>query len=194
MALLFSATLFHRCYRRLLCRRLTTSRRLLEQSLQFTLLEHLQPGAVYYIRAYALTADGAVYYGNQISVRTADACFIATATFGSLLHPCVEILRDFRRPQCARRRTGQRRRPPAGRVVLHSFAAGGRRGCRQCGVAAAGAPAVVAGGRVFLVGGAGRAGDSPCDLGRGSDVHWSPLRAFPSAGLTRLRHGRVPDV
>lgn len=61
-----------------------------------TLLEHLQPGAVYYIRAYALTADGAVYYGNQISVRTADACFIATASFGSLLHPCVEILRDFR--------------------------------------------------------------------------------------------------
>jgi uncharacterized delta-60 repeat protein len=61
-----------------------------------TLLEHLQPGAVYYIRAYALTADNAVYYGNQISVRTADACFIATASFGSLLHPCVEILRDFR--------------------------------------------------------------------------------------------------
>lgn len=60
------------------------------------LLEHLRPGTVYYIRAYALTAGGAVYYGNQISIRTADACFIATASFGSLLHPCVSILRDFR--------------------------------------------------------------------------------------------------
>ena len=61
-----------------------------------TILNHLLPSTVYYIRAYAFTDDGGVYYGNQISVRTADACFIATASFGTFLHPCVGILRDFR--------------------------------------------------------------------------------------------------
>ncbi len=61
-----------------------------------TVLNHLLPGTIYYIRAYAFTDDGGVYYGNQISVRTADACFIATASFGTFLHPCVGILRDFR--------------------------------------------------------------------------------------------------
>jgi len=59
-------------------------------------VEHLVPGTLYYIRAYALTAKGDVYYGNQINVRTADACFIATASFGTFLHPSVSILRDFR--------------------------------------------------------------------------------------------------
>lgn len=59
-------------------------------------LEHLLPSSVYYIRAYAMTASGELYYGDQISVRTADACFIATASFGTLLHPSVQILRDFR--------------------------------------------------------------------------------------------------
>jgi uncharacterized delta-60 repeat protein len=60
------------------------------------LLEALLPGTVYYLRAYALTSQGDVYYGNQVSVRTADACFIATASYGTLLHPCVGLLRDFR--------------------------------------------------------------------------------------------------
>ena len=59
-------------------------------------LDHLLPGTVYYIRAYALTTKGEVYYGNQVSVRTADACFIATASFGTFLHPSVNVLRDFR--------------------------------------------------------------------------------------------------
>lgn len=59
-------------------------------------LDHLLPGTVYYLRAYALTANGEVYYGNQVSVRTAEACFIATASFGTLLHPAVTTLRDFR--------------------------------------------------------------------------------------------------
>ena len=59
-------------------------------------LDHLLPGTVYYLRAYALTANGEVYYGNQVSVRTAEACFIATASFGTFLHPAVAILRDFR--------------------------------------------------------------------------------------------------
>jgi len=57
---------------------------------------HLLPGTLYYIRAYALTAKGDVYYGNQVNVRTADACFIATASFGTFLHPSVDTLRDFR--------------------------------------------------------------------------------------------------
>jgi uncharacterized delta-60 repeat protein len=72
-----------------------------------TLLEHLRPGAVYYIRAYALTADGAIYYGNQVSIRTADACFIATASFGSLLHPGVTILREFRDTYLVQHGVGQ---------------------------------------------------------------------------------------
>lgn len=59
-------------------------------------MDHLLPGTVYYIRAYALTTKGEVYYGNQVSVRTADACFIATASFGTFLHPSVNVLRDFR--------------------------------------------------------------------------------------------------
>lgn len=59
-------------------------------------LDHLLPGTVYYLRAYALTANGEVYYGNQVNVRTAEACFIATASFGTFLHPAVTILREFR--------------------------------------------------------------------------------------------------
>jgi len=59
-------------------------------------MDHLLPGTVYYIRAYALTTKGEVYYGNQVSVRTADACFIATASFGTFLHPSVKVLRNFR--------------------------------------------------------------------------------------------------
>nr|WP_320010235.1 delta-60 repeat domain-containing protein [uncultured Desulfobulbus sp.] len=62
----------------------------------YTRLKHLLPSSVYYLRAYAMTADGAMYYGDQLTVRTADACFIATASFGTLLHPCVQTLRQFR--------------------------------------------------------------------------------------------------
>ncbi len=59
-------------------------------------LEKLKPGTTYFARAYALTSEGAVYYGNQLQFRTADACFVATASFGTLLHPGVIVLRDFR--------------------------------------------------------------------------------------------------
>ncbi|PIE56570.1 MAG: hypothetical protein CSA34_02845 [Desulfobulbus propionicus] len=64
-----------------------------------SIIKKLRPGTTYYIRAYAIvgnSGDAQVYYGNEISMRTADACFVATAAFGSLFHPQVRLLRDFR--------------------------------------------------------------------------------------------------
>lgn len=58
-------------------------------------LEHLKPGTFFYMRAYAIVG-GTVYYGNQVGARTADSCFIATAAFGSIFHPSVRLLREFR--------------------------------------------------------------------------------------------------
>lgn len=60
-----------------------------------SILENLRPGTIYYVRAYAIV-DEVTYYGNQISFQTSDACFIATASFGSILHPGVQVLRNFR--------------------------------------------------------------------------------------------------
>ncbi|CAK8722717.1 MAG: delta-60 repeat domain-containing protein [Candidatus Electronema aureum] len=58
-------------------------------------LKNLKPGTFFYARAYAVSG-GTTYYGNQVSFRTADSCFIATAAFGSVFDPAVQILRDFR--------------------------------------------------------------------------------------------------
>ncbi|MCI5140010.1 MAG: hypothetical protein D3922_16740, partial [Candidatus Electrothrix sp. AR1] len=55
----------------------------------------LKPGTFFYARAYAVVG-GTTYYGNQISFQTADSCFVATAAYGSLFHPAVQLLRDFR--------------------------------------------------------------------------------------------------
>lgn len=61
-----------------------------------SIIKKLKPGTSYFVRAYALTGDGRIYYGNQHIFRTADACFIATAAYGTIIHPYVRLLRDFR--------------------------------------------------------------------------------------------------
>jgi uncharacterized delta-60 repeat protein len=58
-------------------------------------LEKLKPGTFYYARAYAVI-NGTTCYGNQVGFTTGDSCFVATAAFGSIFHPYVKILRDFR--------------------------------------------------------------------------------------------------
>jgi uncharacterized delta-60 repeat protein len=66
------------------------------------------PGMKYYVRAYALLSDNTVAYGNEVSFQTEDACFIATATYGSILAGQVVLLREFRDKYMISSRFGQR--------------------------------------------------------------------------------------
>ena len=71
-------------------------------------VNNITPGTNYYLRAYAVLSNGEVIYGNQYTFKTNDACFIATAAYGSILEKHVVLLRQFRDNYLMTNAIGQR--------------------------------------------------------------------------------------
>ena len=73
-----------------------------------TEIGNMTPGTRYYLRAYAVLSNGEVIYGNEYTLTTDDACFIATAAYGSILEKHVVLLRQFRDSYLLTNDIGQR--------------------------------------------------------------------------------------
>lgn len=71
-------------------------------------ISNMTPGTRYYLRAYAVLSNGEVIYGNEYTLETDDACFIATAAYGSILDKHVVLLRQFRDSYLLTNNIGQR--------------------------------------------------------------------------------------
>jgi uncharacterized delta-60 repeat protein len=71
-------------------------------------IQKITPNTFYYLRAYAVLSDDTVIYGNEVTFKTDDACFIATAAFGSILDKHVTLLREFRDKVMMANEIGQR--------------------------------------------------------------------------------------
>lgn len=71
-------------------------------------IKNIIPGTLYYARAYAVLSNGEILYGDEYTFTTDDACFIATAAYGSILEKHVVLLRQFRDSYLLTNTTGKR--------------------------------------------------------------------------------------